>query len=506
MNTTRSQGWIPLFALLLLSMAVRLASIDRTTLWFDEVMTAKTVVLPADQLIRERLAKTHSPLFFLMLRMFGLSGDSIFLLRLPAALFGVLGTGAMVFAGRALAGPVIGWMAGLLYAVTPILVDYSQEARPYTAMLLGVVLALGASMRIVRHPRLAVSALNAPEDRRRQLRGCWLLLVVASLWSAWMLSLGLLLWVSLDIGFAFLAVRRKGPWRRLVRPWSVHRLICVALYLPLALALFPRVSANVTVHEISARSIARFIYSTGNAFFFQFYGDPREWAGPFVLVAGSILLMATAFAGVWILRRRNTSIIALTAVVVPMSVLGLVTMYTPVWSRYLLIATPAFTLIAAAGLTAFWKWRAGKLMTAAVALFALLQLADLQRNTRRANWRPVVSAASDSLQPIVFMVRHDHMTVELGFEWNRQRRAGNPRFVSLALVEEQGVHHQPNTSYWLVEPSPNHVLAVSSALGGSQPCCFSYNRGRVVVFPSVQTRELPTDCERLRTLATADCQ
>ena len=52
-NTFRSCFFVS--AIAVMALAVRLLEIDRTTLWFDEVMTAEAVARPALALIRDRL-------------------------------------------------------------------------------------------------------------------------------------------------------------------------------------------------------------------------------------------------------------------------------------------------------------------------------------------------------------------------------------------------------------------------------------------------------------------
>jgi mannosyltransferase len=113
-----------------LAAAPRLIGIDRDTLWIDEIKTALSISFSPGDLIQERLESAHSPAFFLLMKVFCIPSDSIILLRLPAVFFGVATAVVGVFAGRALAGPKAGWIAGLLLALTPALVDYAQDARP----------------------------------------------------------------------------------------------------------------------------------------------------------------------------------------------------------------------------------------------------------------------------------------------------------------------------------------------------------------------------------------
>jgi 4-amino-4-deoxy-L-arabinose transferase-like glycosyltransferase len=441
----------------LVALAVRVIGIDRATLWYDEVLTAQAVAMPALDLIPERLRNTQSPMFYLLLHVLGVPTDSIFLVRLPAALFGVATVVAGMFAARALAEPRAGWMAGLLFAFTPILVDYSQEARPYTALTFGVVLALCGAARVVRHPRLAAAVVQRrPQAGSRRgsasLRGAWLLLIGGSVWAFFMLPVGVLLWPALDCAIACLALAPHSRWRRLVRPWIAHRIICVMISLPLALALSSAIYAHAGHYWFRTPTAATFWQTTAKALFFQFAGDPGTVVGDRTRAILVVLVVVVALFGVLSIHRRHgVAAIALTASFLPLLVLGLVTIHTPVWvDRYLLIATSAFTLILAIGLAAAWPWHLGRAIAAGIFVLVLLQLRDLQNGSRRADWRPLVATVSSAPHEIFLVAAHNHQLPEIHFEWRRQHLAGEPSFVTFGI----GGHPRPDASYWLLgDPS-----------------------------------------------------
>jgi len=297
--TDTSWFYSVLAVMTLTALAIRLIGIERSTLWYDEVMTANAAAMPAVDLIRARLGEIHSPAFYLLLHVFGIPKDSIFLVRLPAALFGAATVVTGVFAGRALKGPRAGWMAGLLFGFTPILVDYGQEARPYSSMIFGVVIALWGAARVMRHPRSAAAAVRRGRigGSRRGLapmRGAWLSLIGGSIWAVFMLPGALLLWPALDCAIAWAALSDCGRWRRLVRPWIAHRILCVMICLPLAVALAPRMLGRVGDYWYPAPSGAEFWRQTAHAFLFQFQGDPGTLVGPGARAILAFLLLVVA--------------------------------------------------------------------------------------------------------------------------------------------------------------------------------------------------------------------
>ena len=63
-------------------------------------------------------------------------GQSEFSVRFPALIFGVLSIFMIYKLGKALFNPEIGLISALILAVSPFQIHYSQEARPYSLLML----------------------------------------------------------------------------------------------------------------------------------------------------------------------------------------------------------------------------------------------------------------------------------------------------------------------------------------------------------------------------------
>ncbi|MFF6778520.1 glycosyltransferase family 39 protein [Streptomyces sp. NPDC012637] len=87
----------------------------------------------------------------------GLFGDSDIALRLPSVLAMAGAAVCTALIGARLAGPRAGRVAGLLFALTPVVSRYAQEARPYALVVLAVALST----------LLLLRALDRPDLRRR---------------------------------------------------------------------------------------------------------------------------------------------------------------------------------------------------------------------------------------------------------------------------------------------------------------------------------------------------
>ena len=133
--------WLALAALTALGAALRLHGLAFQSLWNDELSGVAEYTLPGWlALIGPRTPPDHMPGYWLLMYVWTRGiGDSEALLRLPSALFGIATIPAMFALGRRWYGRAEGLIAAAIVTVTWMPVWYSQEARPYAWLLLGVV-------------------------------------------------------------------------------------------------------------------------------------------------------------------------------------------------------------------------------------------------------------------------------------------------------------------------------------------------------------------------------
>lgn len=145
----------PLLWILLLALALRLVNLGGRSLWYDEAFA----VLFASKGLSAMLYGTLTPvaggasdihplLYYTLLNIWmAIFGQSAFAVRLLSVLFGTATVAVIYYLARELFGqkPAIG--AGIIVAVAPFHVQYSQETRMYA--LLGLLLA-GATFCFVK--------------------------------------------------------------------------------------------------------------------------------------------------------------------------------------------------------------------------------------------------------------------------------------------------------------------------------------------------------------------
>lgn len=132
-------GWITLglITLLAVSTFVRCYRLGYYSLWLDETTTYIVAAKPYGEILDQVYANHiffHYALFhwFISLHLDG----SAWLLRFPSMVAGVGSVWAVWDIGRNLFGEAEGWIAGILAALWPTLIIYSQEYREYSLFVL----------------------------------------------------------------------------------------------------------------------------------------------------------------------------------------------------------------------------------------------------------------------------------------------------------------------------------------------------------------------------------
>ena len=129
---------IVLAGLVAIGAILRFSTLGTQSLWGDEGLTAAIVALPFGDAM-STIAETESspPLYYLLVWLWtALYGESEVALRALSALFGTLTIPVAYAIGSELRSRLTGIAAAALVATSPLLVWYSQDARPYALLAL----------------------------------------------------------------------------------------------------------------------------------------------------------------------------------------------------------------------------------------------------------------------------------------------------------------------------------------------------------------------------------
>jgi hypothetical protein len=143
------------------ALALRVAWIGAQELWLDEVLSVAKATNPA-WLGAPALRANTPPLYYVLLRAWvALVGTSETAVRLPSAVLGAGFVAAILWTAHEVFGRRVAVWAGLVAAVNPIHVYYSQEARAYALLTLALLLAMVTLWRALRDDTTGAWALFA---------------------------------------------------------------------------------------------------------------------------------------------------------------------------------------------------------------------------------------------------------------------------------------------------------------------------------------------------------
>jgi len=136
--------------ILVLAWALRLYELNADSLWEDEIFTATQSPLPVGELLRWTAGDIHPPGYYLIVGRLAEwlgwshlppSALTDWLWRFLAVVVGALAVAVTYRLGSDLLGRRVGQVSAMLLAVSPVAVQYSQEARMHGLFLLGAALS-----------------------------------------------------------------------------------------------------------------------------------------------------------------------------------------------------------------------------------------------------------------------------------------------------------------------------------------------------------------------------
>jgi uncharacterized membrane protein len=308
-------------------------------------------------------------IYFLLVRAWIHVGDSEIILRLPSALFGVSSIPTIYVLARKFSNTTTGLAAAGLLAFSPTHVYYSQEARSYT---LAIFLVLLSSYFFV----LAVE---------RGRRSDWVLWTVSSILAFYSHDFAALVLVAQAASFLF---KKDAPWGRLVLCGSLIFLSAI----PGLTYVFRASPENLNFVWMPRPSLKEFWHLA------TFFG------GGGVKVALALVLWIAGLVSIW--RSRSSSgdtfwrgaFIALWAVA-PALILALISLRHPMFlQRYMIFSLPATLLLAALGMEALPRWRAGLVLVVVLCVLSLPTILK-EYNKPREDWRGASRAILASSTP-----------------------------------------------------------------------------------------------------------
>jgi hypothetical protein len=435
--------------------ALRFATLDVQSLWFDEAVTAQLLRLDLPGLLDAIPDSESSPPLYYLLEWLStqLFGTGEVGLRSLSALLGTTTIPLVWALGRRLDGERAGVLAGTLVAVNPMLIWFSQEARAYALLaLLGALTAL-----------LWLRALERPKTSRLLAWGLAAALAMATHYYAIFLVAAQALWL----------VYRVPTWRALATALALPVAAGAALA-PLALGQ----RANDSAAFISNSALTTRLAQMPKQFALG-YNAPLEI--PLAIVSALALLAATAGLVLLALRRvtvgesARSDALRLTAVggaALALALLAAAGGEDHVITRNVLALLPIAAALAGAGIAALREAAPRAAWTAAASACAVgvgvaIGVAS-DPALQRDDWRGAARALGRSDAPRVITATPPAALVPLRYYQPGLRAQREPQtttaevdYVALA----SGYPHQrlaPPRPAQVPAPAPGFALAGST--------------------------------------------
>lgn len=295
-RTRRWPLWLGL--ILLLAFGLRLAGIERESIWHDEGWSIRAIRAPFTD------PDDNTPFAYYLL-MHGLwrigAGESALALRYGSVLLGVIGVAAGMALARRWYGNIVALAAGLLLALNPLLWAYAREVRAYILVPLLAIALLWALERWLFPPRLLTSAsgdsLRLPLTTGWRGRWgvrftAWPLPLIATLEVIALythnLGVPLVAWASVT---AALILLWRRDWRGLMA-WIIAQALVGLLYIPWLLTQTPSGTPLNTPPRIGLTLVRDIWYS----YFLPVLGQLRGAENVLLDALGILTIIIIAFA------------------------------------------------------------------------------------------------------------------------------------------------------------------------------------------------------------------
>ncbi|MBN1476703.1 glycosyltransferase family 39 protein [Candidatus Sumerlaeota bacterium] len=383
--------------LTLLAAALRLWGSGEKSLWVDEAQALWVAEHEPAWIVEHcsRLGSHESPARHLLMHwLAGIAPNRASAIRLPALIGGIALVPLLWGLGATLGGRAAGFFAALLCALSPVMVEHSQDARHYTVMLaleFGGLLALLAAWRRPWQWGLWIAAGAA------SALAFYVSFTAAFVVGAVGLTLLLLLILPLGVELTERDALRRGALIGIVSlaipllPWAMPIARAVAQYVGLLSPPPPEVMAT-GVTALGERFVPEW-----SSRWTQELLHPTLW--------GSLLMAVGVLIGLWSALRHQPRHL------VPLVLIGLLTLGLTMGTamrhslapRYLLHLHALALTLCGVALGTLWRMGLGGAIGSALAAAALtlgfLPTLWTCLTTERQDWRGAVEIIESNFQP-----------------------------------------------------------------------------------------------------------
>jgi mannosyltransferase len=399
-------------AVCIVGFVARFYGIDNMPFWLDEVTTVTRSSLPFWNMVTDSLANHHLPSYFAIAAIFGHYGMNEFVLRLPSAFFGAASCGVLFLIGRILGGWRAGLVAGLLLALSPLQVQYGQEARSYTFVILMMAIGFLGLVELARDPRGASLPFRSAGARLAP----WVIYTLGTVGALNVLSTAFFWFISANLAAVAILFDRAIDRARFLKRWLVAQAIVLLFSLPWfgAMDVFTGGQMTNATNWVPGITFHSFFSVLGSLYLMRISRLINFHLFPAAIPGFGALVIVLAFLGLAHLRswrkegvssepgqaRSRTLLLALGIVAIfpPLTIL-LISIVKPLWMpRYLLWSSVPFLVFVGLGVTQLpRRWQTSAAV--AVVVLATFNLAPYYRAETKPRWDLAATNLVKLMQP-----------------------------------------------------------------------------------------------------------
>ena len=244
--------WLAFALVIVAGAVVRFWGLGEASLWLDEAASVQFAGLPWSTLWLTGYDNAP-PLYYSVLKVVLSVSDSEFAVRLPSVVFGVLTIAVVYWAGLLVAGAWGALAAALVFALSAAQVEYSQEARAYSLLVLALALALVGLLLFFHQEMKRDGATDSGEARSRQAAAL-ALYALGILIALYTHNIAVFFVLVAQLAFAFHWTLNAGDRGRLAVAWLVANGVVFLLWLPWLYIILTELLGNGSLAWLSQAS------------------------------------------------------------------------------------------------------------------------------------------------------------------------------------------------------------------------------------------------------------
>lgn len=389
----RTNWFIALVAIVLVSFALRVFRLDAQSLWYDEAFSVYLAHFDLAEITTRTAADIQPPLYYYLLNLWiVLAGDSEFAVRFVSLVFGVLTVPLMFVTARRLFNRIAALIGAFIAMLSPLYLWYSQEARMYTLITFLLLLSSYAMLRALSpspskgdySPRSGAKWGGWAEGK------WWALFALANIFAMYThyFAFVVIAFQFLFSAYCLLHSAYRSNFKYYASQIGLAFLAIIFAFLP----WLPNVNARFGQDASYWRGELKLDEAVRHIFINFTVGESvLEAQGQWIAVGWLICLVVGSVS--WIVASRKSQaasrqspekisqspnhpiIFLILYLVIPLGLLLFLFSRNPKFNaRYLMIASPAFFLLLSAGLASFLSFARSSNVFARFASFAFIAL------------------------------------------------------------------------------------------------------------------------------------